>query len=281
MVEQLVEKVGDMIDLAELPFIDTMMTTIVFYGIDRKLHIREAKTLIEEICQLLNEMPAHAHIGTREGNKTRSPKFGMLSKSIDQGNFDEYEYIEGVNYFEKGNVRDLSFSVGIHELLAGKRISIHYKRDRVQQVDLNAVVQTVLEHTSPEYGILYNLTVREGPMWFETGIISSGMSDGLSLASSEFKHEYLFGKKFSDGFFRDVFKWNYLSKAHLDKSIYDIRFQDWIEEPLKKKRWLSKTKTRGILSLLDNGCAVWKLSEEEAAEVRPRMLMEGLLMVKS
>jgi hypothetical protein len=271
-----------MIDLPELPFIDTVMTTIVFYGLIQKPPIRRAKALVEDICTLLCEVPSHAHVGLAGGGRqSRAPKFSMLDEVIAKGNFDEYRYFSGVNYFEKGNVRDLSLSVGVYELIAGTRVSVHYKRDRAQPIDLNTVLGKVLNYAAPHYGILYNMTVREGPMWFETGIISSGMSDELCRASGEFKHEYLFGKKFADGFFRDVFKWNYLSCAHLDKGIGDMRFQDWIEEPLKKKGWPGKVKSRGILTILDNGCAVWELTKDQAAEVRPHMLNAGLLMVKS
>lgn len=97
-----------MSDLRELPFVDTMMTTIVFYGLDRKLPVREAKELIENICAILEENPSHAHVGIDEGRKSRAPKFSLLDKVIAEGNFDNYSYFTAVNYFEKGNVRDCS-----------------------------------------------------------------------------------------------------------------------------------------------------------------------------
>jgi hypothetical protein len=106
------------------------------------------------------------------------------------------------------------------------------------------------------------------------------MPDSLGRASSEFKHEYLFGKKFSGGYFRDVFMWNYLNRAQLDKVIEGVPFRDWVGEPLKRKGWLGKSRTRGTLSSSDNGGAVWELTAVEALEVRQRMLAAGLMMVK-
>jgi hypothetical protein len=270
-----------MTDLPELPFIDTMMTTLVFYDIGQLPPIVESKTFVEKICKLLNETPSHAHVGMGEGKKSRGPKFNMVDKAIAKGDFATYTYFEGVNYFQKGNVRDCSLAVCVEEIAGRTIASIHFQRNRVQPVEVDALNQKVMKFFQPNYGILYNLTLREGPLWFTSGAWSSGMPDELGQASSEFRQEYLFGKKFTDGFFRDVFKWNYLSRAHLDKTIEGMRFQDWIDVPLKKKGWLGKAKSRGTLSLLDNGCAVWELTKGEATEVRPRMLKAGLLMVKS
>lgn len=204
----------------------------------------------------------------------------MLDKAIAKGDFDEYTYFKGVNYFQKGNVRDCSLAVGVSEIVRNREFEIHFKRVREKPVDVGALLDEVLERASPQYGILYDLTVREGPRWFARGIWSSGMPDPLGRASGEFRHEYLFGKRFTDGYFRDVFKWSYLSRSHLDRIIEGMRFQDWVEEPAKKTRWLWKSNTRGRLSLLNNGCAVWTLAAVEAAEVRQRMLAAGLLMVK-
>lgn len=280
MVEKFVE-IGAMIDLPELPFIDTMMTTIVFYGHDRKLPAREARVLIENICGLLNEVPSHAHVGLGEGRKSRGPKFRALDKLIAKGDFEYYSYIEAVNYFEKGNVRDCSLAVCVSEQSERRHFYVHFRRDRNAKVDTNLILQEVVRHISPLYGILYDLTVREGPLWFIRGQWSSGMPDALGRSSSEFQQEYLFGKKFADGFFRDVFKWNYLCKAHLDKQIDGMRFRDWIELPQNRISWFGKTKTRGTLSILENGNAVWELTNEEMNEVRAPMLKENLLMVKS
>ena len=270
-----------MIDLPELPFIDQTMTTIVFYGIERRLPVREAKTLIENICRLLGETPSHAHVGMGEGKKSRGPKWSMVDKAIAKDDFDDYSYIEAVNYFENGNVRDCSLLVGVMELIAGRHIAIEFRRERKSSVDATQVLNLVLKYVSPAYGIMYGLTVREGPSWFITGMRSSGMPDWLGQTSSEFGEEYLFGKRFADGFFRDVFRWSYLSPAHLDKAIEGMRFQNWIEQPQKRNGSTGKPMTRGRLTLLDNGGAVWELSKEEIAEVRASMLEAGLLMVKS
>ena len=101
--------------MSELHFIDTMMTTIVFYGFDRRIPVAEAKSMIDKICIQLDEIPSHAHIGFSEGKKTRAPKFSMLSNAITRGEFENYKYIEAANYFAKGNVRDLSLQVGVIE----------------------------------------------------------------------------------------------------------------------------------------------------------------------
>src|SRR5262249_33265198 len=118
-----------MVDLPELPFIDTVMTTIVFYGFDRKLPVREAKALIESICGLLNEMPSHAHVGLGEGKKSRGPRIGMLDKAIAKGEFDEYTFFKVVNYFKKGNVRDCSLAVGIRGSSDRITFEIHFKKE--------------------------------------------------------------------------------------------------------------------------------------------------------
>jgi hypothetical protein len=271
-----------MTNIPSLPFIDTMMSTIVFYGFDGKLPIREAKKLIENICGLLGETPSHAHVGLDEGGrKSRGPKFNKLDKAIAKGDFDDYSYVEAVNYFEKGNIRECSLVVGINNASHGKKLTVHFKSVREKQVVTIAMLNVILKFVSPEYGISYGMTVREGPLWFVAGVRSSGMPDVLSRASGEFRQEYLFGKKFKDGYFRDVFSWNYLSWAHLDKVIEGTRFQSWIEEPMQGNGWLGKARSRGTLTFLDSGSAVWELTKEEALEVRPRMLKANLLMVKN
>jgi hypothetical protein len=270
-----------MTDLPELPFIDTMMTTMVFYGFDKKLHVKEAKLLIDNICNLLKETPSHAHVGMGEGKKSREPKFSTLDKLIAKGDFDNYSYFEAVNYFEKSNVRDTSLVVGVSKQSERQCFNIYFRSNINQQFAAILVLEEVLRYVFPQYGILYNLSVRQGPLWFIRGQWSSGMPDTLGRASSEFQQEYLFGKKFTEGFFRDVFKWNYLNKAHLDKTIEGVKFQDWIQQPMRKKSWLIKQKSRGKLCLLDNGCGTWELTDAEAMEVRPKMLAAGLLMVKS
>jgi hypothetical protein len=265
-----------------LPFIDTMMTTIVFYGFDGKLPIKDAKKLIDSICNLLGEHPSHAHVGLdEEGRKSRGPKFKMLDKAIEKGDFDDYSYVEAVNYFEKGNVRDCSFSVGINNASHGKRLTVHFKSAREKPMHAIALLEEILKFVSPEYGISYDMAVRGGPLWFVTGVRSSGMPDELSRASGEFRQEYFFGKKFKDGYFRDVFDWNYLSQAHLDQLIEGRRFRDWIKEPTKENGGLGKAKSRGTLVFLDNGKAIWELSKDEVVVVRALMLKAGLLMVKN
>lgn len=270
-----------MIEWPELPFIDTMMTSMVFYGFDKKLPVQDAKTLIENICKLLDEVPSHAHVGLGEGRKSRGPKFSMLNKWINKGDFENYSYFEGVNYFEKGNIRDCSLAVGVTGNPARRKFEIHFRRDREKPVDIDVLLREVLRYLTPHYGIMFDLTVREGSFWFVGGQRSSGMPDALGRASGEFQQEYLFGKKFTDGYFRDVFTWNYLGRPHLDKMIEGMRFADWINEPLSRKGKLLELKSRGTLSLLDNGCAVWELTRMEVAEVRSKMLKAGLLMVKS
>lgn len=268
-------------DRPELPFIDQTMTTIVFYGIDRKLPVREAKTLIENICRLLDETPSHAHVGLGDGKKSRGPKWGLVDKAIAKGDFDDYSYIEAVNYFDKHNVRDCCLEVAVINDPMGWRMQFHYQQTRKRIVDVGAVLKGVLKFAQPQYGMLYSLTAREGPFWFASGGASSGMPEWLSKASSEFRQEYLFGKKFSDGFFRDVFRWNYLGAIHLDKVIEGVRFQDWIELQQKQNDSMGEPLTRGRLTVLDSGSAVWELTKEEIAKVRLRMLGAGLLMVKS
>ena len=98
-VDQFVE-INAMTDLPGLPFIDTVMTTIVFYGLDKNLPVHEAKNLIENVCVLLDETPTHAHIGLGEkGRKTRAPKFSTLDKTIAKGDFGNYVYIKASQLF--------------------------------------------------------------------------------------------------------------------------------------------------------------------------------------
>lgn len=269
-----------MIDLPELPFIDTMMTTFVFYGIDRKPPVREAKAFIEDMCSLLGETPSHADVGMNEGKRSRRPKFGMVDKAIAKGDFDNYTYIIGENHFTKGNVRDCCLAVGVVGTLADCRVEIHFRTKREKPVRAGALLSAVLDFSTPQYGIRYDMTVREGPRWFVAGQWSSGMPVALGRASSQFAHEYLFGKKFRDGYFRDLFSWNYLNQAHLDREIEGLRFEDWVNEPSNNGSSLGKPKTRGTLTPVASGGAVWELTEAEAREVRPRMLRAGLLMVK-
>ena len=104
----------------------------------------------------------------------------------------------------------------------------------------------------------------------------------MSAEPAAGQNEYLFGKKsLSEGYFRDVFRWNYLSKTHLGRQIEGVSFRDWVSEPSTQRGSIGKAKTRGTLSFLDNGCAVWELTKSEMAEVRGRMLKAGLLMVKN
>lgn len=259
-------------------FIDTMMTTIVFYGLGRKLPIIEAESLIDSTCRVVNETPSHAHIGARDGKIQRRPKFSSLKKSISTG-FEDYDYIEAVNYFEKGNVRDTILQIGVTNYAPDQRVLIKYKS--TSSIYCNKILENMLNYTSPDYGILYNLTAREGPTWFADGIVSSGMPAALARSSSEFRSEYLRGKKFSDGFFRDVFKWNYLSKPHLNRQIDGTPFVEWVQQQQTSKSWFHKTKSRGTVSQLDNGSAVWELTPQEIEVVRPLMLEAGLLMVRS
>jgi hypothetical protein len=205
----------------------------------------------------------------------------MIDKAIARGDFDDYSYIEAVNYFAKGNVRDCCLEVGLTHNIRGWRLQSHFKNGRSHPVEAQEILLATLRFLSPDYGILYDLTLREGPFWFASGGASSGMSDALARRSSEFRQEHLFGKKFTDGFFRDVFRWNYLSQAHLNKALEGKRFQDWIEEPLKRNGLFSRPRMRGTLALLDNGCATWELTPAEIAEVRPHMLAAGMLMVKN
>lgn len=102
-----------MTEWPELPSIDTMMTTLVFYGLDRKPSIREAKAFIDAVCGLLGETPSNVYIGMGDGKSDRHPKFGLADKAIATGAFDEYKYIEGLAYFAKGNVRDCCLAVSV------------------------------------------------------------------------------------------------------------------------------------------------------------------------
>ena len=83
-------------------------------------------------------------------------------------------------------------------------------------------------------------------MWFVTGIISSsGMSDGLGRASGEFKHEYLFGKKFTDGYFRDVFKWSYHEPTRIStRPLKECVSKTGSRSLRMKKGWLGTAKSR-------------------------------------
>ena len=270
-----------MVDLPELPFIDTIMRTIVFYDLDRRLPPAQAKLLIENICRLLNETPSHTQIGLGEGRSERRPRFSMLDKAIAKGDFDKYSYFSAVNYFQKGNIRDCSMHVGLSYGAPGSRMEVQYQRDEGPRASPAEFLDEVMKFLSPSYGILYDLTVREGPSWFAGGQSSSGMPNALAEASGQFMEEYFFGKQFKDGYFRDVFKWNYLSKAHLDKQIEGKRFEDWINEQQKSNGSVLRPKSRGKLTMLENGCAIWELTSAEGAEVRPRMLAADILMVKN
>jgi len=266
--------------LRELPFLETETTTMVFYGFEKRLPPTKVKELIANVCSLLDEVPTHANIGFGEGHRDRGPKFGMLDKALSKNEFDNYSYFKGVRYFEQGDVHDCSLAVGIAGSSERQTFEIHFRRERKEPVDKGALLKEVLRHLQPEYGILYHLTVREGPRWFITGIWSSGMRDEVGTLSSEFRNEYFFGKKFADGYFRDTFAWNYLSPAHLNRTIEGVRFQDWVQAGKKKGDWFNRPKPRGNLEILGNGYAVWELTLQEVSEVRPKMLAAGLLMVR-
>lgn len=271
------------------PFDDTMMRTIVFYGLERKPAIREAMKLIRSVCELLNEQPTHVELGA-EGRRERKPRFAQVDRVIETGDFDKYWYIGAKKYFEKNNLLHAMLAVNICEGWHDNDLIISYVMDENNTIGLTDILNTVRSSVSPRYGIMYDMREGEGPRWFASGVVWGGMTSPTARMSAEFADEYRKIDRFSDGFLRDVYGWNYIAPDQLDRVVNGVSLRDWIDQPLKHGDSLARSaggllsllpRSRGVLSILDNGHAVWELTPREIADVRPHMLSAGLLLVKS
>lgn len=128
---------------------------------------------------------------------------------------------------------------------------------------------------SPTYGIGFEREKQYGPDYY-----ARGMSHGLKLAYENPEHgrekeriykwldAYRGGEGYQTGDLRDIYPFNVLSQAHLDRVINWHRFHDWIQA----------TPGRGQLKQISETLWTWWIESEKIPAVREALAPSGMIL---
>jgi hypothetical protein len=131
-----------------------------------------------------------------------------------------------------------------------------------------------LKWSLPAYGIAYSREFEKSPDGYAGGIIAGlGYSPDEEIESggiSDWMHEQIGERRHLKGMLRDVYRWNFLSEAHLAHPCGSTTLNEWI----------SSDERRGTLEPLGRERHCWSVPENQVALVRGELHRHGLLIAR-
>jgi hypothetical protein len=155
-------------------------------------------------------------------------------------------------------------------------ISINYEIAHVTGKSQAHVVQSIIQHLNPAYGIGYLRELRKGPSLYAVGIGQgtdtqeySGDAHQESVRHAHWGYTGMKEEVYRQGIIRDIYPWNLLNKTHLETVIDGIPLKQWIETD----------QDRGSLRSVNNAW-IWELNDSNIANVRPKLWTAGIIFNK-
>lgn len=129
------------------------------------------------------------------------------------------------------------------------------------------LVLALIRCLKPEYGIGYFREHRLGPGFFALGI---GM--GLPPITPEGERISAWGlaldrRPWRDGLIRDVFRWSFLTKPQLQRTVGNQSLETWI----------NNGPDRGTLQAMSKNMAIWSVPEEHMPAIRQALRDAGVI----
>ena len=132
-----------------------------------------------------------------------------------------------------------------------------------------SMAENLINYLQPQYGFAFQRHINKGPVFYAGGAICNG---GYSKEEKKqittlrvFKTNHY---RYQIGDFRDVYPFNFVGEAHLNRTIQDKKLIDWIHESLD----------HGILKPLSDKLWYWEIAEQNIELVRNALKQENLLI---
>lgn len=134
------------------------------------------------------------------------------------------------------------------------------------------LVEELSRVTNLTYGIGYTRAFRDGPDLYALGMCTNTdyTSEGMRIAdrTAAWFRERIGKNRHLQGYLRDVYPLNVISRPHLDKLVHGTPLGDWIHQ----------TPERGILRPLAGGAWLWRIDEQQVPQIQAELERAGLLI---
>lgn len=136
------------------------------------------------------------------------------------------------------------------------------------QLFLNFAVE-LTRLLSPTYGIGYSMSLKCGPGMYAIGLEQGvGLFDEAQGMAIERWGDAMDEGAYDDGYLRDIYPMNVISKAAWSRRIGRVQLKSWIAA----EHW------RGTLTKIDATTLLWLVDERNIARVRHGVVESGLLL---
>lgn len=121
-----------------------------------------------------------------------------------------------------------------------------------------------IDVADPQYGIGYFRERRRGPVLFALGvnkggpIVMTGEAYEQARNISRWSNIGNLNQVYLQGILRDVFRWNLLTEAQLQRDVAGVSLEDWIRADA----------TRGTLTPFTRNMRLWEIEEARVATIR-------------
>lgn len=134
---------------------------------------------------------------------------------------------------------------------------------------LRSFAHDVIECLRPAYGIAYERSLNEGPIWYALGVLVCRPEDkppvddeyerGRSI--SRWSNIGMVKEVYREGLLRYVYRWNFLTPAQLNRQVEGVSLAKWIEADGQ----------RGTIEPFCNEVWLWEVPESQLEMLRDRL----------
>lgn len=138
--------------------------------------------------------------------------------------------------------------------------------------ELMSLARELVQLLRPQYGIGFRRMRRLGPAAFALGLAYNLDAWGPDLEEAKRINRWgdldVRASAIGRSILRDVYPWNFLTDAHLSRSIGQLALDEWIRS----------SPERGSLLPVSNGIVLWEIADSQIPQVRSSLEAEGLLL---
>lgn len=252
--------------------------SLAIYDWAANVNMIEIIGIFDNMAQLIGSAPDVATVVDEKAGKD------YLFRNFVKRNIIRERVWLSVGYLWKRKPETLSdFRVSFHcSIEEFRAFAVHVDTSATENSDavFETMINTIVEHLQPIYGIGYSMPYYWGPQAFAEGSSSSlyatadkvfyGPPEIVKEQSYAFRAEFLADneKRRLDTAVRDVFEINFLSRGHLDREVEGKMLQDWILDT-----------GHGALRQMSNVSWRWDVPQVKISAVRRALNEAGMTIV--
>lgn len=213
--------------------------------------------------------------GSKYGHSSKSILYKNGRKKLEANNFEDIEaiYIMSMNDKDDYTTNFIVYadiSVDIDSNFSSLVFAIDELLMPFDQEDFKNLASKFIDYTSSEYGYYYRRHLRDSPETYSIGGSGYRSDPEDQRISNNWSLNRSIGLLGNVGILRDVYKLNFLSKIHMDWSIFNTTLGEWIKvSPMRGE----------VIELMPNKWC-WYVPDEYQETIRNDLIPTKILLAR-